>query len=95
MVGILESLVLISYLVFMINMAAAKKQKKKGTAYIVKGNSEAPGGDCKSKDCPIKAAINPGMTLVTCDDKTYHASCAIREGVEFKVPSVPKSKRVD
>ena len=69
-------------------------KKTKGKAYIVKSSDDAPGGDCQSKGCPIKRAINPGMTLVECDGKTFHASCAIREGIEFKVPTVPKSQKV-
>lgn len=72
------------------------EKKKKGEAYIVKPNSDFPGGDCKSKKCPIKRAIQNGMTLVKCDGKTYHASCAIREEIDFKIPTVPKtSKKVD
>ena len=74
---------------------ATKEKKSQGTAYIVKGNSDAPGGNCKSKECPIKAAIQPGMTLVKFSGKTFHASCAIREGIEFTTPSVPKASKVE
>jgi hypothetical protein len=73
----------------------ADKKSKKGKAYVVKHDSSAPGGDCKAKNCPIKRAIYPGMTLVEYDGKTFHANCAIYEGIEFKVPTVPKRKSVD
>ncbi len=76
-------------------MAAAKKTKKKGKAYIVKSSDDAPGGDCVAEDCPIKRTINPGMTLVECNNDKFHASCATRLGIEFKVPTVPKSRRVE
>ena len=72
------------------------KAKRKGTAYIVKSSDDAPGGDCQAKACPIKRGIYPGMTLVKCDGKNYHANCAIYEGIDFKVPSPGvKSKKVD
>jgi len=73
----------------------AKTKAKKGKAYIVKSSDDAPGGDCKAEDCPIKRTINPGMTAVEFDGDLFHASCATRAGIQFKVPTVPKSKRVD
>ncbi len=78
------------------NKKDSKKPKltKKGKAYIVKSTSDAPGGDCQFKDCPIKRAIYPGMTIVDCEGKKYHANCAIYAGIDFKPPTVPKSKKV-
>jgi len=55
-------------------------------------DSSAPGGNCEYKKCPIKRAIYPGMTLVECDGKKYHANCAIQDGIEFKAPTVPKTR---
>ena len=69
--------------------------KKADSAYFVKATSDAPGGTCASKSCPIKRAIQTGMTCVTLGNKKYHASCAMREEIEFDIPSVPKQKKVD
>lgn len=73
-----------------------KEKVKKGTARIVRDTVEAPGGDCQTEKCQVaKPSITNGMTLVKYNDKTFHASCAIREGIKFTVPKVPKTKRVD
>ena len=73
-----------------------KQPVKKGTAYIVRDTEDNPGGDCDSPKCGVaKVLISTGMTLVQCNGKKYHASCAIQAGIKFKVPTVQKTKRVD
>lgn len=72
------------------------KYVKKGTVYISRGTSDNPNADCKSKKCGVqKSIISEGMTVVTHENKTYHASCAIIEGIKFTPPRVESKKRVD
>lgn len=51
---------------------------------------------CSNADCEsIKTLISSGMYLVESDGKFYHASCAKKLGIEFKVPLPKKRKRDD
>jgi len=73
-----------------------KQPIKKGTVYIVRETEDNPAGDCDYADCGCaKRLISTGMTLVKCNGKKYHASCAMQAEIKFKAPSVQKTKRVD
>lgn len=51
---------------------------------------------CSNSDCEsLKKLISSGMYLVESDGKHYHAACAKRLGIEFKVPLPKKRKRDD
>jgi len=73
-----------------------KDKIKKGNIYIARNTKDNPNADCQAKKCNVsKSIISEGMTVVTCEGKTYHASCAIKEGIKFDPPRVESKKRVD
>ena len=49
---------------------------------------------CSAKNCEIiKKLISSGMYVVEVDGKYFHANCAKRLGIEFKVPLPKKRKK--